>query len=336
MSSRDFSVATERSGRILELDGLRGIAVFMVMAWHFIGAIIDTSLGWWASLLRDITILGRTGVDLFFILSGFLITRIILARTHRNSLFLAVFYAKRILRIFPPYFLLVGIFWSMVWLGADNTVFNDHTPFLRHLSFTQNFWMSDAANWGPSGISVTWSVAIEEQYYLIFPLLALALQRRVLPAMLILIAIASILCRAILHILHPDNAFLSYVMTFSRLDGIATGGLIAYAFTDDTCQTWLRANQAKLEKWFKYFFFGGMIILAVAIKQNLPSNMFYWGHTYLTMLYGLMIVIVILNTGSGRGGALLFWTCILWSNFLFGIPVSSVNPVNGVSRRCCT
>lgn len=63
----------------------------MVLAWHFVGAIIETDLGWWASAIRNIVIIGRTGVDLFFVLSGYLITRILLARTQRDSAFLANF-----------------------------------------------------------------------------------------------------------------------------------------------------------------------------------------------------------------------------------------------------
>lgn len=307
---------------------MRGIAVLMVLAWHFVGAIIETDLGWWASAIRNIAILGRTGVDMFFVLSGYLITRILLARTQRDSAFLAVFYAKRMLRIFPPYFLLVGIFWGVGWLGADNAVFNDDTPLWRHLTFTQNFWMSDTANWGPGGISVTWSVAIEEQYYLVFPLLVLALPRSWLPATLCLIAVASILCRAILHMLHPDNAFLSYVMTFSRLDGLAVGGLIAWAFTSATAQSWMRSNQPRLEKQLKYLL-GGMVVLAIAIKQNLAANMFYWGHTYLTVLYGLVVVVVVLNAGSGmvrwlRSSWMAFFGRTSYSVYLFHPLILSV------------
>lgn len=286
--------------------------MLMVLAWHFVGAIIETDLGWWASAIKNIAVLGRTGVDMFFVLSGYLITRIILARTQGQSVFLAAFYAKRILRIFPPYFLLVGIFWGVVWSGVDNAVFNDDTPFWRHLTFTQNFWMSDTANWGPGGISVTWSVAIEEQYYLMFPLLVLALPRSWLPATLCLIAAGSILCRAVLYTMHPDNAFLSYVMTFSRLDGLAVGGLIAWSFTNAGAQSWLRSNRTRLETWLR-FLFGGVLLLAVAIKHNLAANMFYWGHTYLTVLYGLVLIVLVLNAGTQN--AMVRWLRSSWMAF---------------------
>lgn len=66
--------------RIPELDGLRGIAVGIVLVWHFVGAMMDPSLGAWTKAIYHTTILGRTGVDLFFVLSGFLITGIILDR----------------------------------------------------------------------------------------------------------------------------------------------------------------------------------------------------------------------------------------------------------------
>lgn len=95
MTSSNLRVGTGRSNRIEELDGLRGIAVLMVLVWHFVGAIIATDLGWWVPVVRNIVIiLGRTGVGLFFVLSGYLITRILLVRTQRDRAFLAVFYAN--------------------------------------------------------------------------------------------------------------------------------------------------------------------------------------------------------------------------------------------------
>ena len=149
----DLSINTSGS-RLAELDGLRGVAVLMVLIWHFFGALIDADLGWWAKSSYGIFILGRTGVDLFFVLSGFLITRIILSKTSCGFQFLRAFYIKRVLRIFPPYFLLVGIFWTAVLLGVSNSVFSGETAFWRHLTFTQNFWMSETNSWGPAGISV--------------------------------------------------------------------------------------------------------------------------------------------------------------------------------------
>lgn len=320
---RELSVGVTGNGvrRLSELDGLRGIAVLMVLAWHFLGALIDTKMGWWAEAIHGIVILGRTGVDLFFVLSGFLITRIILSRTLPSVQFLRVFYIKRILRIFPPYFLLVGIFWAVVLLGVSNSVFSGETPFWRHLTFTQNFWMSETASWGPAGISVSWSVAIEEHYYLFFPLIALIVPRKFLPGGLCAIAGASILCRGLMYSYFPDNAYLSYVMTFSRLDGLAAGGLVAWAFLDDAARHWLYDNEAALRKFMRILV-AVIPLFAIAIAHNLPIAMFYWGHTYLTLLYTLLVILVLLNVGSYatrrlRSHILSFFGRISYSAYLF-------------------
>src|SRR4029453_4834670 len=270
--------STDERVRIPELDGLRGIAALMVLAWHYIGAIVDPSLGPWAHWLAATLILGRTGVDLFFVLSGFLITGIILGRSRENLPFLGVFYLRRALRILPPYLLLVGIFWMVVWSGASNPAFNDETPLWRHLTFTQNCWMADHARWGPGAISVTWSVAIEEQFYLVFPLLMLLVPRRLLPAMLIALAVASVLYRLSVYT-GPSAAFDAYVSTISRLDGLAVGGLLACAWRQPAIRARLEANRSGV---FALTAVGLAIVpvLGYLVQTDLGWHMFHWGHTY--------------------------------------------------------
>lgn len=307
--------------RLRELDGLRGLAVLLVLIWHFYGALVDTEMGWWAKASYHTFILGRTGVDLFFVLSGFLITKIVLGRTSSNHHFLSVFYVKRALRILPPYLLLVGVFWSVVASGVSNPVFSNETPLWRHLTFTQNFWMSEKGTWGPSGISVSWSLAIEEHYYLFFPLLALTLPRTALPGVLCLIALASIACRCAVYAFYPDNAYLGYVMTFSRLDGLAVGGLVAWAFVSGEMKSWLLENGKRI-KVFLLVLLGIVPLLGIAIAHKLAANMFYWGHTFLTLLYATVIAVVLLNIGADctrwlRSKALCFLGRISYSVYLF-------------------
>jgi peptidoglycan/LPS O-acetylase OafA/YrhL len=168
----------------------------MVLVWHFVGAMIDPQLGSWTKIVYHLTILGRTGVDLFFVLSGFLITGIILDRKKSARPFLVSFYARRLLRIAPSYLLLVLVFWSVVSQGVRNDAFNADTPLWHHLTFTQNWWMAAQDKWGPGAISVTWSVAIEEQFYIAFPVLVILTPHKRLPLLLTLIAGFSIASRA--------------------------------------------------------------------------------------------------------------------------------------------
>src|SRR5215831_9167674 len=102
-------IVSER--RISELDGLRGVAVAMVLLWHFVGTTISPDLGALSRIVSNVFLFGRTGVDLFFVLSGFLIIGI-LADRRESDAFFAPFYLRRAARILPPYFLLLAVFWS--------------------------------------------------------------------------------------------------------------------------------------------------------------------------------------------------------------------------------
>ena len=317
MQRSDRGDVQSNAGRIEELDGLRGIAVLMVLAWHFVGATIDPTLGLWAKAIARTLILGRTGVDLFFVLSGFLITGIILDRTRPAGAFLGSFYLRRALRILPPYLLLVAVFWAIVALGASNPAFNADTPLWRHLTFTQNQWMADQARWGPDAISVTWSVAIEEQFYLVFPLLMLLAPRRFVPAMLITIALASIAWRSAVYT-GPGTALSAYVTTPARLDALAFGGMLAWFWRDAAARSWLEAH----ERLWHTIVVGCLALtpaLAVLIARDLPWHMFTWAHTYLSVLFTLLLLCVLLASGSR-------WTAVLrmrWLRFVGAISYSA-------------
>lgn len=282
--------------RLAELDGLRGIAVAMVLIWHFIGASLPSRDSFAFKALYDVTILGRTGVDLFFVLSGFLIIGIILDRQQSPLLFLKHFYIRRFLRIAPSYLLLVVIFWAAVYAGAKGAVFNADTPLWCHMTFTQNLWMAAHDQWGPDGISVTWSVAIEEQFYLVFPLIILVLPRRMLPPMLIAVAVASIIYRAVGYF-GFGSVFTMYVHTLSRLDGLAEGGIIAVFWRDNRFRDWLRQNIIFWSKLTKTLAFG-FVPLMIGMAHDVASTTASWGHTYLTLFYGSLLVYLLGSLGS--------------------------------------
>jgi len=306
--------------RDIELDGLRGLAVGMVLAWHFIGIPAWASEGRAFQALFRVFLLGGAGVNLFFVLSGFLITRIIISRNQSNTLFLRNFYTRRALRILPPYFLLLAVFWVIVWnSGVQNNVFNDQISLWRFLTFTQNFWMAENASYGPDGISVTWSVAIEEQYYLVFPLLALMLQKSRLPIFLACIAVTSVVWRACIFALDPSNNFPSDLGTLARLDGLAIGGLIACAFNNPQWTKWLKTNLIGLRRAMLWSF-----VMLLFVRRDSGSLMAYIGHTTLNLCSALVITNILLHLGSTslwmhalRSRSLLFLGRISYSLYLF-------------------
>jgi peptidoglycan/LPS O-acetylase OafA/YrhL len=197
-------------GRIAELDALRGIAVTMVCGCHVWPNWRLFEWGW-------------SGVDLFFVLSGYLITDIIL-KNGREPGFLKAFYARRTLRIWPIYYLTlfsVALFAPVLsrsrgWVEAG---------FVYYLTYTQNVFNhripgnSFYKEWyGP-----TWSLALEEQFYLLWPAVVLLIPRRALPLLSAAWIVGACGARgrgAALMTLHD------------RGDGLALGGLLAWILSD--------------------------------------------------------------------------------------------------------
>jgi peptidoglycan/LPS O-acetylase OafA/YrhL len=165
---------------------------------------------------------GWIGVDLFFVLSGFLITGILVdARGSAHAL--RNFYVRRVLRIWPLYYaLLLGMF----LLGRAAVTFAaspPDTPWWKYLLFIQNF----SVPWkGPYALGVTWSLAIEEQFYILWPWVVLFLPARRSFQIACALFVVSLLMRALL-CWSGANGELLYRFTACRLDGLAVGAMMA-------------------------------------------------------------------------------------------------------------
>lgn len=185
---------------IPELDGIRGIAILLVMIGH----------GW-----PQLSLLAVSGVGLFFVLSGFLITRILLGSVGRPHYF-TNFYVRRALRIWPLYYLILGV----AYLTPAFSFSHAELPAYRFVLYIQNFWPFNA----PPILGTTWSLAIEEQFYLAWPLILWFCQtaRRAGWIAVVLIVITPAI--RVLYYLHGVDP---YALTLGRLDGLATGAGIA-------------------------------------------------------------------------------------------------------------
>ena len=159
----------------LELDGVRGIAILMVLVFHAFMFSLNPMTGWISKLASY----GFAGVDLFFVLSGFLITGILLKAKGRPGYF-RNFYAKRALRIWPLYYLLLLLSFGLVpflilRIHVDASIVGLALPqshsALVYVFLLQNIWYGGKL--GPPTLAMTWSLAIEEQFYLVWPWLVL-------------------------------------------------------------------------------------------------------------------------------------------------------------------
>jgi len=204
---------------IPELDGIRAIAVLMVVMMHVLAPDDQSSKALLTVAPRVLTGFighGWLGVDLFFVLSGFLITGILLD-TRESPHYLRNFYGRRALRILPLYFLCIAV---MACFYPGNGAY-----FLLSLVFLANM----AGLFGvsiPHGPGVFWSLAIEEHFYLIWPWLVRALSRRALVFACASIIVAEPILRAVFVARGTDV----YNPSWFRFDGLASGALLAIWF----------------------------------------------------------------------------------------------------------
>jgi peptidoglycan/LPS O-acetylase OafA/YrhL len=159
-----------------ELDGVRGLAILMVLVWHYLHNPLRPDAGSGQALLKQALGFTWSGVDMFFVLSGFLIGGILLDQRGSTHYFRA-FYARRVCRIFPLYFLWLVLFAVLLNAGLyalpglTTLMEPGPVPLWSYFSFTQNIFMGGTVSFGAGWLDVTWSLAIEEQFYLLLPLL---------------------------------------------------------------------------------------------------------------------------------------------------------------------
>lgn len=200
------------------LDALRGIAVLSVIFSHFY---INTS--YWNG--------GWMGVDLFFVISGFLITSILLRSDKSKKSFFRNFYARRALRILPLCFFLLLVFFLAVFLFDKQNRFGFYKRnWWCYFLFLEN-WLFIAKGFPPEYyLNHLWSLAVEEQFYLLFPFLVYFVSPRRL-VRIILIALPVIFClRTVLWQLYPTQSAVYYCNTFTRIDTILFGCLLGCGY----------------------------------------------------------------------------------------------------------
>jgi peptidoglycan/LPS O-acetylase OafA/YrhL len=199
---------------IPELQGLRGIAVLAVVFYHCSPRLQGT----WA---YQPSLWGWAGVNLFFVLSGFLITCILLESRTKPRYF-RNFYGRRVLRIWPVYvLLLIVVYLEAPWfIGPSIGQAIRTAPWWAYVFFLQNLFHINL----PPALGPTWSLAIEEQYYFVWAPLVRVLRR---PWMLSAILAAALMGSPLARHLHPH--WVTSTHTLIHLDGIAWGSLLALA-----------------------------------------------------------------------------------------------------------
>jgi peptidoglycan/LPS O-acetylase OafA/YrhL len=208
------SQRTDSPGHFAQLDGLRALAALAVVLSHSVP--ICNTLDF-----------GPAGVRLFFVLSGFLITGILLRaraeaeeRSLGGSAVLGAFYARRFLRIFPVYYVAVLLATAFALPGLRET-------FWVNVTYTNNLYLAWRGEHVPGAVNHLWTLAVEEQFYLVWPFVVLWIPGRFLvPVLVGMIAIGPA-SRAVAATFEPGDDVASKVLTVCCLDSLGLGALLA-------------------------------------------------------------------------------------------------------------
>lgn len=203
------------SGPLVGLVHLRALAIVLVFVYHYR---LFAHPAW----VDSVGAFGWTGVDLFFVLSGFLISRqLFRSLATRGTVSLREFYFKRLLRIVPAYVVVLAAYFCLPWIHERESL----PPLWRFLSFTQNIGLELRTS---GTFSHAWSLCIEEQFYLALPLTLLLFARRRRAVWIVPVLVASGLLVRALSFQHQVTDGFSwyewiYYPTWARLDGLLIG-----------------------------------------------------------------------------------------------------------------
>ena len=210
----------------------------MVMAFHF------SQLHPGPALVQRLGVIGQTGVDLFFVLSGFLITRILLA-SKESPTFFRTFYARRVFRIFPLYYgYLAFHYFVLPWIFNNSGNFALPWIFNNPVAGWEKqwwFWLylqnipATFPGFTWSGPGHFWSLAVEEHFYLFWPVAVWALSRQGFKRLTIGVLLFTPLLRAVF----LAEGLQVYYFTFTRMDALAFGALLALVSTSQRVGDWL-------------------------------------------------------------------------------------------------
>jgi len=299
-------------GRIPELDGLRGAAIFFVIVWHyfyFFPAKDHQSQGVLRSLyisLEKCIALGWTGVDLFFVLSGFLIGGILLDAKGSPSYF-KTFYARRFFRIIPIYFLWISCYVALRALSGPVVLGGAAGPegpsswgrIFAHFFFVQNLgfiaYSGVAAAWFVS----TWSLAVEEQFYLIAPLAVRYISRRRLMGLLMAVVLFAPGFRMYIHYhFHAaTNLEPAYILMPCRADALALGMLAALGWRNPAFRRWLSEHTGAVYSLFALLLAGVLLLSRYSPDQH-DLTMVSFGYTWIALFY-LSALLLALSRPTG-------------------------------------
>ena len=275
-----------------KLDGLRLIAVSAVAFGHW----VDMPEYKWLGPLNKF--LAMSGVNLFFVLSGFLITQILLSNKNEKGV-LGQFYIRRFLRIFPLYYFILAV-------GVILAIPPAREYFIWYSTYTANIKMG-LAQFDSAYFTHLWSLAVEEQFYILFPFLVLFVPHNL--RMFKSLVVTGVVSRLLLFLLIDKPWFIAYTFTVCCFDSFGIGAILAY---------YKLHNPAKLDELLSrpaVFFFAFVAAITVFVIGGVFD-------TVLTrLLFSVFCFWVIGKASEGGGGILSHPVAVYLGRISYGIYV---------------
>lgn len=285
--AKDLNNLTEANTRVNELDGLRGIAILAAVLYHYANNLINADASKFNLVLKSVTHFFYTSIDMFFILSGFLLGGILLK--HKNSPnFFKTFYMRRIYRIVPLYLILlitVIIICSSGIGKGTSWWFNEQIPMWLYFTFLQNIVMGIKDLMGNAWLSPTWSLGVEEQFYLLISFLIFYSSKRVL----LFILLAGIIMAPFFRYNAPTVYALS-TFTYCRFDALFGGILLAMLYQDELFISFFKRHSTK-------FYALTLVLLGITFLISIGKwhMELYMVNTWFSIIYMLILLLVLME-----------------------------------------
>jgi peptidoglycan/LPS O-acetylase OafA/YrhL len=306
-----------KSRNIPSLDGMRAVSIVLVIAAHS-----GQNLSHWIGIPPIYyLLLAHTGVSTFFVISGFLITRLLLKELDgTGTIALGRFYVRRAFRIFPPFYLYLGIIFAIALTGVF------HTPlraFFFAAIYASNYYLGPGG--GFLGLQHIWSLCVEEQFYLLWPAVLLLTGRRKAGYLAVWLILISPVSRVITYLLlAPAHRAAVDRMFHSSADIIMFGCLLALLWENDRFN---RLVRPLMNSWTLLTAVGFLIVVDPLLDLRFRGN---YSLIFGVTLQGISISLItlyvvrhpetlsgrILNTAIFRHIGVISYSLYLWQNIL--------------------
>ena len=302
--------ATFPKQRLIELDGLRGFALVMILVFHAVSQEGEYPAGTFLYYLQRSFAMGWTALDLFFVLSGFLIGGILMDARESPSYF-KTFYLRRVFRIVPVYFAWVVLYVLIAGFASDLVVKLSNSglrppldfSIWSHFLFLQNSF--DFRYWGLAGawFGHLWSLAVEEQFYLVAPLAVRIVPPRHLKWVLAVVVVGAFLARLYLRFVSHIPITTVTTRTVCRMDSLAIGMLAAVLARSPSGQHWLSKNLSVLRAILAVLAVGVLGFLLFSYG-SMTVGMQTIGFTWMAVFYATVLLLAVQNRSGWLAGFL--------------------------------